>query len=313
MFLPLKCGCGNCTVDDWMQGHLCSQKRKEYYPKFILLQQDSPTLSSLLKPNLDIDISLLAQTRNIIEVFNDCYSLTMKNLHREVNGYFYGRRGWIPLAIDNIVRLLQNRLGLTVSQEIANVDQLNSYLKSVLRVSWFHFKPIALISKEYLNSLYPELRKKWIKYFDQFHVYCNDRKLKDCATILFNSQNDNIFILRVDEKYNDMKLSDISYLCESLCFVLDCHELSVHLITAVPGSLQLYFGYCSEDYITRFQYLTQEQILCLADLKVCRILSLRDIENRFVYPNIQNTVCLYFDVSGHIIIITFLFLRLHHI
>ena len=311
LFLHEMCGCGKCTVDDWMQGRLCPQRRKEYYPKFILLQRDSPRVSTLLKPNLDMNIMLQAQTENVIEIFKSCYFLTMENLYREVNGYWYDRQRRIPIVIDEVVRLLQNRLGLPVPQDITDVDNLNNYLKS-MRVSWFNFEPIALISKVFLNPFYPELQKKWIEYFHIFHEYCYQRNLRECAGILFNTENDNIFILRVDEAYYDMTLSDISCLRESLCYVLGCKELSVHLLGISPGSLLLVFCYCADDYHSRFQQLTKEQLTCLADLKICKILSLRDIDNHFVYPNIQNTVCLYFDVSGHIIIISFFFLRLHH-
>ena len=300
LFLRQMCGCGKCTVDDWMQGRLCPQRRKEYYPKFILLQRDSPRVSTLVKPNLGIDIKLQAQTENVIAIFKSCYFLTMENLYREVNGYWYGRRRRIPIVIDDVVRLLQNRLGLPVPQDIVGVDDLNHYLKSI-RVSWFNFKPIALISKVFLNPFYPEVHKKWIEYYHHFHEYCYQRNLRECAGILFNNENDNIFILQIDETYYNMMLSDISGLRDSLCYVLGCNELSVHLLGISPGSLLLVFCYCADDYHSRFQQLTREQLTCLADLKICKVLSLRDIENHFVYSNIQNTVCLYFDVSGHII------------
>ena len=280
------------------------QKRKRCNPPFILLQRNSPRLSTLLKPNFDVDITLLAQTEEVIEVFTTCYLLTMENLYREINGYWHDRQRRIPIVIDDVIRLLQNQLGLPVPQDITGVDNLNHYFQSIC-VSWFSFETIALVSRIFLNPFYPELRKKWIEYYHLFHEYCYQRNLKDC-------KNDNIFILRIDEAYCDITLSDISGLRDSLCYVLGCNKLSVHPLSILPGSLLLVFCYCADDYHSRFQQLTKEQLTCLADLKICRVLSLRDIENRFVYSNIQNTVCLYFDVSGHIIIISFLFLRLHH-
>ena len=285
--------------------------RKRYNPKFILLQRDSPRLSTLLKTNFDVNPTLLEQTEEVIEVFSTCYLLTMENLHHEINGYWYDRQRRIPIVIDDVVRLLQKELGLPVLQDITGVDDLNLYFKSIC-VSWFNFEPIALISNIFLNPIYPELHKKWIEYYHLFHEYCYQRNLKDCKGILFNTENDNIFILRVDEAYHDITLSHMSCLRDSLCNVLDCNKLSVHLLAALPGSLLLVFCYCADDYHSRFQQLTREQLTCLADLKIGKVLSLRDIENRFVYSKIQNTVCLYFDVSGHIIIISFLFLRLHH-
>ena len=310
----------DCSVDidteedekhDFMQERRYLQWRKRYDPKFILLQRDSPRLSTLLKTNCEVDPTLLAQTEEVIEVFSTCYLLTMENLYREINGYWYDRQRRIPIVIDDVIRLLQNQLGLPVPQDITDVDDLNRYFKNI-RVSWFNFKPVAVISEVFLNCLYPKLEIKWIEYCQLFDDYCNCRRLKEFPGILFNAESDSTFILQVDETdYYKMKLSNISSLHKSLCYTLGCNELSVPLLAALPGSLLLVFCYCAEDYLSRFE-LTREQLTLLADLKICKVLSLRDIENRIVYPNIQNTVYLYFDVSGHIIIIKFLFLRLHH-
>ena len=249
-----------------------------------------------MKPNFEVDPTLLAQTEVVVEVFSTCYLLTMENLYREINGYWYDRQRRIPIVIDDVVRLLQNRIGLPVPQDITGIDDLNHYFKSI-SVSWFNFKPIAVISEVFLNLFYPKLQKKWIEYYHHYHEYCYQHNLRDCAGIFFNTENDNIFILRVHETYYNMTLPDISSLRDSLCFVLGCNELSVHLLAALPGSLLLVFCYCSDDYHSRFE-LTREQLTCLADLKICKVLSLRDIENLFVYSNIQNTVYLYFDFSG---------------
>ena len=299
---PPVCSVGISTEEkdkhDWRQEREYLQMRKRYDPKFILLQRDSPRLSTLLKPNFDVDITLLAQTEEVLEVFSTCYLLTMENLYREINGYWHGQQRRLPLVIDDVVRLLQNKLGLPVPQDITGVDDLNHYFKSIC-VSWFNFKPIAVISKVFLNCLYPDLVKKWIEYVYLFHNYCNRHHLKEFPGILFNVESDNIFLMEVDEtNYFNMKLSNISSLHDFLCNVLECNKLSVPLLAALPGSLLLVFCYCAEDYLNRFE-LTREQLNCLADLKICKVLSLRDIENRFVYSNIQDMVCLYFDVSGH--------------
>ena len=314
-YFPSVCSVGIDTEEgekhDRRQERGYLQRRKRYDPNFILLQRDSPKLSTLLKPNYDVNLALLAQTEEVVEVFSTCYLLTMENLYREINGYWYDRQRRIPIEIDDVVRLLQKELGLPVPQDITDVDDLNRYFKNI-RVSWFNFKPVAIISEVFLNCLYPKLEIKWIEYCHLFDDYCNRRHLKEFPGILFNAESDSMFILQVDETdYYKMKLSNISSLHKSLCHTLGCNELSVPLLAALPGSLLLVFCYCAEDYLSRFE-LTREQLTLLADLKICKLLSLRDIENRFVYSNIQNTVCLYFDVSGHIIIITFLFLRLHH-
>ena len=290
LFLPQMCGCGNCTVDDWMQGRPCLQARKENFPELILLQRNTPIVSTLFKPNLAVDVELRAETEEVKKLFHTCLYLTIDKLSNEVSRSGKNSRKRIPLSIDKIVRLLKYQLGLPVKQEILSLDQLEEYLCSI-NVSWFNFKPIAVISQVFLNGIYPELQTKWEKYFRLFYDYCGRRNLKQYAGILFNTESENIFILRVDGKYYDMKLSDISCLRDSLCYVLDCNKLSVHLITISRSSLLLVFGYCFEDYHSRFQ-LTNEQLTCLADLRICRILSLRDYRSHFVYPNIQNTVCL---------------------
>ena len=223
-YFPSVCSIGIDTEEgekhDRRQERGYLQRKKRYDPNFILLQRDSPKLSTPLKPNYDVNLALLAQTEEVVEVFSTCYLLTMENLYREINGYWYDRQRRIPIVIDDVVRLLQNQLGLPVPQDITDVDDLNRYFKNIC-VSWFNFKPVAIISEVFLNCLYPKLEIKWIEYCHLFHEYCYQHNLKD----LFNTENDNIFIERVDETYYDMTLSDISSLRDSLCYVLGCNKL----------------------------------------------------------------------------------------
>ena len=83
-----------------------------------------------------------------------------------------------------------------------------------------------------------------------------------------------------------MKLSEISRLRESLICVLGCGAISVHLVAVGTGSLLLSFCYCFDDYINKFN-LKPRQLKSLAEVKVCRITSLRDKHNQFVYNDIQ--------------------------
>ena len=128
----------------------------------------------------------------------------------------------------------------------------------------------------------------WEEYVQHFKKYCSERNLKEYSGIFFNEEIDNIFILEIDEHYHNMKLSEIPYLRDSLICVLGCDAISVHLVAVKKGSLLLSFCYCFDDYIIKFQNLTQRQLKSLAEIKVCRITSLKDKHNQFVYNDIQS-------------------------
>jgi len=127
----------------------------------------------------------------------------------------------------------------------------------------------------------------WDDYDQHFKKYCSEHNLKEYAGILFNEENDYIFILEIDESYHDMKLAEIPLLRKSLIRVLDCPAVSVHLVAVRTSSLLLSFCYCFDDYIDKFS-LTPTQLKSLAEIKLCRITSLKDKHNQFVYENIQS-------------------------
>ena len=269
------CGCGDCTVKDWIQGNPCSSPTKDRYPDFILLDPSKQTHRprSLQERNI-----LRGETKKLFEKFKKCSMMTWQCLIKEIKGV--GSRE--NLDVDTIVSPFFPEVINFSPSRAPTVADLRDILKQ-LRVSWYNFTPIFSIAKEHLMEKYPEVKESWEDYCSTFEDYCKNRRISDCADMPFSEEaDDNVFILTVDDMYNDIRLSDIQGLRDSLCHVLDVPSASVHLVAVRVESVHLYFVYCLDDYITRFT-LTAHQKQQLAALIPYEIISLTDTMNRFGY------------------------------
>ena len=266
------CGCGECTVRDLIGGKQCP--RQDNDELCVLL----PRSTSAVKSNK------IGQTRELQRKFWTCNFSTWKKLNIAVNGSWWDILIWGRLSIEEIVLFL-NSMDLSIPTDVSNVLQLQEAMR--VHVSWFNFEPILLLTDKFLSHRYPQLRREWDEYLYHFKQYCNERNLKDYVGTIFKVQKENVFYLEVDEMYFGMKLVDVSRLRDSLSYALQCHNYTVQLISFSLGSLVFSFCYCCDDYLDKFQ-LTYKQLTFLAQLNICRVLSLRDAKGRFVYRNIQN-------------------------
>ena len=268
------CGCGNCTVKDWIQGKPCSSPIWDRYPDFILLdpsKQKQPP-RSLRKQNF-----FHGETKNLFEKFKKCSKITWRCLNEEIKGVGLRKN----LDVDDVATALFAEFNLSPSQASTMAD-LRDILKQ-LRVSWYNFTPIFSIAEEHLMEKYPEVKESWEGYCSSFKDYCKNRRISKCNDMPFGEEaDDNVFILTVDDMYNDIRLSDIPDLRDSLCHVLDVPSASVHLVAVRVESVHFHFVYCLDDYITRFT-LTDHQKQQLAALIHYKIISLTDEKNRFSY------------------------------
>ena len=277
------CSCKKCTVEDWKQGKRCENPMTEEYPKFVLLSPNH-RIAAQLQHGLVEENELYAMTEEIDKEFRSCSYQTWCSLKYEVEA-----RDQRKQVISDIIM----KLWALPIPDVTNIRELNN-LFSKLHVSWFNFEPIRLIASHMLRS-YPEVIQQWEDYVKHFEKYCSDRNVREYASILFNEESGNIFTIEIDEQYNEMKLSDIALLRESLSTVLGFHALSVHLVT-VKGCLLLSFCYCFDDYINKFN-LTPRQLQSLANSELCKITSLKDKHNVFDYNDIQNyKVCYLFFI-----------------
>ena len=279
------CGCGSCTIFDWKQGRRCEKPNTEKYPKFVLLNPNQ-SIAARFDHTLSEENELYAMTTDIDERFRKCSVKTWSSLRCEVEGYGARKRRGPKQDISDIVMELRIYFQLPMPINVTSIEELND-LFSKIRVSWFNFKPIHYIATSRLGDLYPEVIQMWEEYVQHFKKYCSERNLKEYSGILFNEESDNVFILEIGECYYKMKLSDIPLLRDSIICVIGCRAISVHLVAVGTGSLLLAFCYCCDDYINKFN-LTPKQLKSLAEVKVCRITSIRDKHNQFVYNDIQS-------------------------
>ena len=263
------CGCSDCTVKDWIQGKPCSSPIWDCYPDFILLDLLKQTQHprSLQERNL-----FRGETKKLFEQFKDCSKLTWLCLNEEIKGV--GLRE--NLDVDDVTTALFAEFNLSPSKA-STVADLRDILKQS-RMSWYNFTPIFSIAKKRFTEKYPKVIESWEYYCSTFKDYCKNQRISNCADMPFGEEaDDNVFILTVDDMYNDIRLSDIPDL-----YVLDVPSASVHLVAVRVKSVHFHFVYCLDDYITRF-ILTAHQKQQLAELIPYEIISLNDKKNRFRY------------------------------
>ena len=298
MYQKKMCGCKKCTLEDLKQGRICEKPNIEEYPKFVLLNPNHE-IAAQFQHTYGEQKNLFLMTEEIYKKFRSCSFQTWFYLNCEIDGRSQRMRRGAKQDIRDIVMELCMKFAFhtLLSLHIESIPQLSELLFTTMRVSWFNFEPIRFIATHRLSNLYPDVLKQWDDYAEQFKKYCSERNLRDYAGILFNEDSDNVFIIEIDEQYNEMTLSDISLLRDTLCNVLGCGAVSVHLITVRKGSLLLSFCYCLDDYISKFENLTPRQLRSLAEVKLCQITRLKDKNDKFDYKEIQSyKVCYLFVI-----------------
>ena len=281
-FLPQSCGCGKCTVEEWMSGNECQNLKHVNRSKLLIVNPVHPVASDFEKFEKDFarQNRLCSETSYLMSLFTELSLETWRHLKFVVNS---GTCEVSDIAFDLSVWLNQPL------PMISNLHELQSQLHA-LRVSWFNFSAFFFIVEQFLSTLYPNLLANWNNYLAIFREYCSARNLKGYTSVFFQVEDENVFLLGVDECYYNFTLSDIKDLCNSLSTALNCPFVSLHLVTVRGSSLIIYLYYSYSDYLSIFQSLTTEQLTLISQIKIknCRILSLNDLHNQFRYDNIQN-------------------------
>ena len=276
-FLPQMCGCGKCEIIGWRSGDSCQLARYSKYPKLLVINSENPS-ASLFKQSYDKHATLFHETNSIIELFRIVKNEIWKNLFECVENH--------KLSLAKIICTLRSGLEIQLPM-FSDLDSLQNHCHS-LCISWYNFKPLHLLVTRFLANLSPTLLADWNSYLTIFKEYCSARNLKDYSNVFFRVEENNIFLLEIDEHYYNLTLSDIEALCNSLSIALGCPSVNLHLVTVRGGPLIIYLYYSYSDYLTVFQSLTTEQLKMISLIKTYGILSLTDLHNQFRYDNIQS-------------------------
>ena len=252
---------------------MCQNTYHDDRPMVLLANPNHLSVALLEKSN-DKQIRLCAETRRIAHSFQILSFDTWKHL--------YGANISIPkIAFDLGVWLNKPLLMAT------DIQALRSQFHD-LRVSWFNFQALYFLAEQFLFPLYPNVLSHWINYCVVFKEYCSNRCLRDFTNIFFEVEDENIFLVEVDECHYDFTLADVENFRKSLSIALDVPEVSLHLVTVRQKCLIIYFYYCYSDYLTRFKSLSSQQLNMIALIKPHKILSLTDLYNQFKHDNIQS-------------------------
>ena len=279
-FLPQSCGCGHCTVQRWGTGRVCENVFHDRRPKLLVVDPNNPQVTDLVRfeESYDRQAKLCADTSKIVDLFASVSRISWTNI-ANLNDEIV-----VEMALS-----LSNHFGISFPI-ISDINGLHNFVHS-LKVSWFNFEPLRFLAFQFLTSQ-SIVMANWDNYMDRFAYYCQGRNLKRYANIFFQMEHCNVFLLEVDEYYNEFTLSDIKDLRKSLSTALGIPFVCLHLVTVKTGSLFIYFHYGYTDYLIVFQSLSAQQLREIASIKCYKILSLVDFYDQFKYKNIQEYRCL---------------------
>ena len=280
-FLPQMCGCGKCTIIEWRTGKICQNSHKTNFPKLLIIDSKHPK-AKIFEQNYDKHATLCEATKCIINQFQqlvkDIWELLFKCAKKK------------QVDIVNITRMLRNELKTQLPM-FSDLDSLQNYFHS-LRVSWYNFRALNLLVKQVVVKLSPKLSRillaNWNNYLTSFEQYCSTRNLKEYSDVFFRVEEHNIFLLEVDNEFQNFTLSDIECLSDSLSIALKCPAVCLHLVTVREGCLIIYLYYSYSDYLSVFESLKEEQLTIISQIKSYRILSLTDLHGQFKYKSIQS-------------------------
>ena len=281
-FLSKSCGCGRCKVQGWATEKHCERANHDDIPLLLVVdsRNPQPQVAELVRfeKRYDRQVELCAATSEIIYRFRSICLITWEHFER------FESKGVVAMG-SNLSTWLERPLPC-----VSNIHELKD-LMHLLKVSWFNFEPLHFLAFRYLSS-HSIVMDKWDNYKDRLIYYCQGRNLKRYANVFFEMGHCNVFLLEVDEYYNDFTLSDIRDLRKSLSTALDISFACLHLVTVKTGSLFIYFHYGYTDYLIVFQSLSAQQLREIASIKCYKILSLVDFYDQFKYKNIQEYCCL---------------------
>ena len=265
-----------------IQGDKCTKPRKKWYPGLLLLNRaHTSSLLSQLHHGIDEAGKVYSETEKLETKFGRYCTQTLNRLEESVGRKFFGR--YRQLTWKSVYKKLADRFVESRNLRVDNIISLKVYLFDELRISWFNFLPVQKIAEWFLSSQL-DLQQKWNEYVKLFKYYCTNRNMKDVVKTLFNSDSENIFMIQVDDVYNNMKVCDIAHFRKTLADIFNIKQTSLHLVAVDCGSLCILFSF-HYDYLLKFQTLSLFQLYMLSH---CNVQTLRDTRNRFEYENIQN-------------------------
>ncbi len=277
--VPQNCGCGKCTVSQWVSGSAyCPHPKRATVQSLLVVnnQQNHPVSEFFKLRDIGYNMKLLDDTYSLKRKFTNYYLQT----HTELQKPEYDE-DFTSLADHIKIAFFPNQ----ETQSIKTTHELLNYLCCTVGVSWFNFFPVRFLVHTMKNpDLNSHIVQIWDDYASDFKKYCNNRRIKDLSNLFVNQYTEinNSFVVEIDDLYNDIKLSTIESLREHISEVLGCSVTSFYLLAVGVGSLLLLFRYYLDDYLDRFG-LSIQQCTALADFRECNIISLKDVNNRFEY------------------------------
>ena len=255
-YLQFECGCGKCSVYDYISGKICPNPMEVPFPKF--------EVSEIPPEEIEyIEEELRDQTKSIYREFCALASDTFKALREQVD---YSELISYLKLVSSPRWDLQYALAASKSEDTFECVKPSNLLEHVIDknyCSWFDYDLIQHLRERYLFPSVNDEDKALNDYKEHFKHYVNRR----CFLYLHNSgprsKNQVVVKCKLDFEYRTLSQKVIKHLKYVFAKTIGAPAYHLAFKTAQEGCTELTFG--APPY---FNYITQLSNYQISQLKV---------------------------------------------
>ena len=245
-----KCGCGKCTIHDYLKNVTCPNPIREF--PHLEIEGDSYEVcrleQTLSKQTQDIGIEftgLLMNTFDMLKSRNIQFRDVQQHVKRLISPAAYGQQ----------FQINSNICGITVAKATDYMQLEDALLDGYC--SWFNFGIITEIRRRFLRPD-PENDKPLVTYKEKFSSYCNRRCFESPKTFhplpLSGSKS---LVFKVEKNFRKFTLNQVQHITETVAAIIDCPQYAVYVTSVQEGCVEVVGWMLSSMTVTS---LTQNQI-----------------------------------------------------
>ena len=258
--LIFECGCGSCTIHDYIQHKPCPKPTKEF--PFLDVQGVSFEADM-------VKFSLIKQTQDIRKAFADFREDTFKQLSRKC-------------AYSDVRRYVQ-RLVHPENHEYPylrdkahrgdkSVKNANDYeqLEDVLcdnYCSWFNYYILKELRSKFLTED-SEIDEGLQKYEEKFSSYCNHRCFESPQYFHPKPVNEEMktLVFKVEQNFHEFTQNQVHHIKGIVASVINCPRYAVYVKSVQEGCVEV-SCYILQQFAV-INHLSQDQISTLKDVNI---------------------------------------------
>ena len=258
--MNFECGCGNCTIHDYIQHKACPKPKKEF--PFLDIQGASFEADM-------VKFSLQKQTQEIRKSFAEFREDTFKRLsskcpYRDVQRYVqrlvYPENQEYPYLRDKAHRGENSVKNANDYEEFEDV-LCDSYC------SWFNYDILKELRSKFLIED-SEIDEGLRKYEEKFSSYCNHRCFESPQSFHPKPVNEEMktLVFKVEQNFHEFTQNQVHHIKGIVASVINCPRYAVYVKSVQEGCVEV-SCYILPQFATN-KSLSQSQISTLKDIDI---------------------------------------------